>query len=493
MVMSTTYTTNYHLGKQTDTSDTFDMSVITDNMDIIDTQMKSNENNIITTARIAEDAETKSNTALNVINYGPQKTDLDTSFEMGYVHNRYYSNKATSSNTAVSNLFTATGTVKVKIAKGYKIVVVLVDENMFCGRWQPAAWATDSYTITPDTPYFCFELRKTDESNFTIDTLPDDVIEASITIGAMIGSNRTCYVQATGSDTNNGVTRSTPFATIQKAINEGFKTIMVKEGIYTDGFVLQDMENVSIILDHYYDHFSPVTKENNPKIIIDGSADSLSTGVTIQRCTGCKIQNIEVKNVSDKGFLISKCSCLTITDCISHDCGVGATSGSVGGFVITDTDANFDNCVCYNIGTDTAGTGAHLFDGFNIHGTGTTNFYNCSAWNCEDDGISHHDACCGSISGGEWYNCGKGGISSPTHGAKVNISNAFCHNNKVGIYAKNTSQVTSPRGNIIISNCVCVNNNRHDFEIGDYYDVIAINCVYSTIDGAANVTRYGTN
>lgn len=45
--MSTTYTTNYHLGKQTDTSDTFDMSVITDNMDIIDTQMKSNENDIL--------------------------------------------------------------------------------------------------------------------------------------------------------------------------------------------------------------------------------------------------------------------------------------------------------------------------------------------------------------------------------------------------------------------------------------------------------------
>lgn len=44
--MSTTYTTNYHLGKQTDTSDNFDMSVITDNMDIIDTQMKSNETNI---------------------------------------------------------------------------------------------------------------------------------------------------------------------------------------------------------------------------------------------------------------------------------------------------------------------------------------------------------------------------------------------------------------------------------------------------------------
>lgn len=46
--MSTTYTTNYNLGKQTNTSDTFDMSVITDNMDIIDSQMAANAANVAT-------------------------------------------------------------------------------------------------------------------------------------------------------------------------------------------------------------------------------------------------------------------------------------------------------------------------------------------------------------------------------------------------------------------------------------------------------------
>ena len=40
--MATTYTTNYHLGKQTDHADKFDMKVITDDMDVIDTQMKAN-------------------------------------------------------------------------------------------------------------------------------------------------------------------------------------------------------------------------------------------------------------------------------------------------------------------------------------------------------------------------------------------------------------------------------------------------------------------
>lgn len=41
--MATTYTTNYHLGKQEDGSDKFSMEVITTNMDTIDTQMKANE------------------------------------------------------------------------------------------------------------------------------------------------------------------------------------------------------------------------------------------------------------------------------------------------------------------------------------------------------------------------------------------------------------------------------------------------------------------
>ena len=42
--MATTYTPNYNLGKQTDVNDLFSMSVITGNMDKIDTQMKKAEN-----------------------------------------------------------------------------------------------------------------------------------------------------------------------------------------------------------------------------------------------------------------------------------------------------------------------------------------------------------------------------------------------------------------------------------------------------------------
>lgn len=47
--MSTTYTTNYHLGKQEDTSDNFNMSVITENMDIIDTALSGKQATLTTT------------------------------------------------------------------------------------------------------------------------------------------------------------------------------------------------------------------------------------------------------------------------------------------------------------------------------------------------------------------------------------------------------------------------------------------------------------
>lgn len=47
--MSTSYTENYHLGKQLNKTDTFSMDVITDNMDIIDEAMKENADNIAST------------------------------------------------------------------------------------------------------------------------------------------------------------------------------------------------------------------------------------------------------------------------------------------------------------------------------------------------------------------------------------------------------------------------------------------------------------
>jgi hypothetical protein len=299
------------------------------------------------------------------------------------------------------------------------------------------------------------------------------------------------FVSPTGNDNNSGTSRDDAFATISKAISSGAKNILVKEGTYTDGFYMDGLSDVKITIYHYYDTFTVCTDEDNPKIIIDGSVNELSNGVTIANCVGCSFSNIEVKNCTNSGFSISKSDGLRFDDCITHDIGIG-TASHVGGFVITYTNADFYNCLAYNIGVTTTGTGQYHSDGFNIHYTGTTNFINCSAWNCDDDGISHHDACCGMVDGGEWYNCGKGGIATPTHGAKVNISNAYCHDNKYGLYAGNIDAVTN-RGNIIVSNCVFKNNVTYDVLVDDYYKVVAINCVYDTVTGANNITSFVAN
>ena len=67
--MATTYTENYNLGMQTSTADKFDMSVITDNMPIIDEALKDNADNVaaITPSLSASEID---NTALETLASG---------------------------------------------------------------------------------------------------------------------------------------------------------------------------------------------------------------------------------------------------------------------------------------------------------------------------------------------------------------------------------------------------------------------------------------
>ena len=292
---------------------------------------------------------------------------------------------------------------------------------------------------------------------------------------------RIAYVAGNGDDANSGITRSAPFATIQKAIDQGFKTILVKEGVYTDGITMNGLAGVEILLDKYYSNFTPHIDEDDPKIIID--ATNKQTGIMIQNCNDCTFENIEVENSTVQGWEIEKNADLVFKNCIAHDIAIGGTSG--GGFVITHTDADFYNCGAYNIGVTTASTEpTYHLDGFNIHETGTTNFYDCWAYNCMDDGVSHHDACTGTIRGGEWYGCGKGGVASPTHGAAVDIYDAYAHDNGYGIYAHWDGSVLTSRRNIKISNCVCKNNRTKDISVNpNYYTAKVWNCIYDTSEG----------
>lgn len=84
--MATTYTTNYHLGKQLNHSDNFSMNVLTDNADIIDSTLKTNADNISSvtstvsghTTSIGELQSTVSNLSSTVSGYSSTISTLQT-------------------------------------------------------------------------------------------------------------------------------------------------------------------------------------------------------------------------------------------------------------------------------------------------------------------------------------------------------------------------------------------------------------------------------
>jgi len=70
-------------------------------------------------------------------------------------------------------------------------------------------------------------------------------------------------------------------------------------------------------------------------------------------------------------------------------------------------------------------------DGFNYHGYGHTELFDCDAKYCRDDGCSHHDECTGYVRGGTYNNNGKGGVI-PAFGAKAVCDKVTAQNNDSG-------------------------------------------------------------
>lgn len=356
-----------------------------------------------------------------------------------------------------------------------------------------SSWVANGYTFirkhNDPHNHFAMQFRKND--NGTITTEEKDTLASAVTVTVIYNNlinyiesdSSTCYVSTDGDDTNDGRTRSTAIASIQRAIDSGFKNILVKAGTYSP-FAIADVDNVFIGLDRYYGTFDASTANTPFKIVIDGN-NTASNGISIQRCNSCKFSDIEVKNCTENGVYINRCTALSFDACVVHDIAVGQNSG--GGYVMTYTDAEFVSCGAYNIGVTQASTSTdkHI-DGFNMHSGGATYCRDCWAYNCYDDGISHHDACTGVIDGGEWYGCGKGGIASPTHGAVVDVKNAYSHNNGYGIYAYSDNDFDRSKA-INITNCVCKDNSVLDIGVGEHYDANVWNCIYSTISSGSNV------
>ena len=410
------------------------------------------------------------------------KLDYDNEMVREYSLSLFSSNTRTI--TQFIPLYDAINTIEVKdIPAGYDAAVFFFDDpNGY--HVASSSWYNSDFKYDNPHLYIGYKIYFRYPDNSTMDATDIAAIAASAGINEYYAiPEMTGYVDSAGNNSNNGMTRSTAVADIPTAISKGFRNILVKEGTY-DPFTLSKLSGCTISIDTYYSTYTAGSDEDWPKVVIDGD-NSETTGITMTDCKDVKIIGFEVKDCVTNGVSMDDSTDIEMIDCIIHDIAVGQTSGQ--GYKIKDTNAVFKNCGAYNIGGTSAGTGTYHIDGFNIHNTGNVDLYNCWAYNCEDDGVSHHDACTGVVDGGEWYNCGKGGVASPTHGATVNVKNVLSHSNAYGLYISTTgSGVVTTRPNIQITNCVFVNNDTYDITTDDFYTVLIWKCLYGNSDFGTN-------
>ena len=139
-------------------------------------------------------------------------------------------------------------------------------------------------------------------------------------------------------------------------------------------------------------------------------------------------------------------------DCTIRNCRT-AYSVYSDGLAVDYSNVNLYNCISFK----------NRNDGFNIHGYGESNFYNCSGFYNYDDGLSHHDGCYGVVDGGTYHHNGKGGISSPTYGAYIDIYNVECYENVHGVYAVSDTNNRQCVGKVF--NSVLYNNTQNDLYV----------------------------
>lgn len=323
------------------------------------------------------------------------------------------------------------------------------------------------------------QIRKADNSTMAAGTARRVVKGVRVDALTQLNAPMTIcgYVDGTnGSDSNKGRGWADAVKTISRAVNMGYRRILIAPGTYAESVKALNIDTLELLAD-INDNFDYPTDVDNPLVIIDASGNN--EGIDIRNAKNVRLQNIKVINAERFGIYLNRVEYVRADYCIADTCAAG-------GFKLQDVNGDFYNCNCHAIGT--MGGGQHN-DGFNMHGTGTTNFYNCSASYCEDDGISHHDACCGLIDGGEWQHCGKGGVASPTHGAVIDVKNIYAHDNAYGIYCDSSDEFT--RRKVNFTNCACKNNSTKDIYITSDYSANVWNCIYDTISTGSHINVIG--
>lgn len=282
------------------------------------------------------------------------------------------------------------------------------------------------------------------------------------------------YVDASAASGGNG-TELNPFTTIQDAINANASIIRAKSGTYP----LFNISNRSKLKICLWDMPSYSTSQDDvPKIKIT-NPNANAGAVYITNCDEIELQDIWVDSPKRFGFQIVNVQTISMTRCYANS----NTDSGYSLFSFINANCILNNCKAWEA----------TLDGFNFHQYGNSQLIDCVAYDCGDDGVSHHEGCTGTIIGGEFYGNGKAGIASPYGGATVDIYDACCHDNtQYGIYSAGGSGSLNNKG--IISNCVCVDNTDKDIYIAAG-TIKGWNNIYvtKTVQETGTFTEYGVS
>lgn len=331
-------------------------------------------------------------------------------------------------------------------------------------------WITTSpYTIPTTRPYYKLMVsRLTSSGDIDINEAEATTYQKFDESSKLIDSvnlsnnlNKIFYVSSASGNDNNVGDSEHPFATIKKAIDSGASKVLVESGTYT--------ETLNILNKEYPIKIALWDNDGTGKIKLTRNHVTGSYGIRCVNCFDVELSDIWVDDVAQGCFIATDVKKIIFNRCIASN---NTTSEFMGFAISGQTNAFFYDCEAYNI----------TKDGFNFHGSGNSLMQNCVAHDCADDGVSHHDSCTGSIVGGEFYNCGKGGVASPCYGANINIYDVYSHDNHYGLFAEGQA------GRLVkgvVSGCTFLNNSVADIYT-NYGDIIAWNNIYDTLSDPNN-------
>ncbi len=200
-------------------------------------------------------------------------------------------------------------------------------------------------------------------------------------------------------------------------------------------------------------------------------------GIKLNNCTG-NIRNLTIKYATNDSVWI-KDSNININNCTFM------YSKSASHVHYTDSSGTIENCSAYYANYDGFG-----FDQISktTSGGGTT-IINCISAHNFDDGFSHHqNNTTFNLIGCIAFDCGKGGIASPTYSSNGSIHDCYLHDNLYGIYAADSDEYPANGANVMVYNSI-ITNNQCGIRT-DGYSVKLFNC--KKVDNKnADVTNRG--